>query len=831
MAIQTRPKRCCVKNRPLSKEGISQDSARSFEGQEALPNAASSASTCTGEERIQGLEIQKEDLVIRIRELENKKNEEQVQRRRSANDNKLWSSHTNNINSYNEQIQELQTKLEALSLSSEETDVDQTSSFTSDPIADKQVPPVHPAQIAPPQGCPAQYVPAQYVPAQFVPVQFVLLDWQHPQSYPGYCVPVQPAQIAPPQGYPAQRVPVQEYSPFHYEPAGSGAALSSAPTSMTPGQPSQISPNRNFYKTVVDFGNNIKNENHAYRQSVRNQIQKFDSINFKKEDLRAAFLGNLKASVFSMVEERQTHVCVTASFISNSKKELSFNSSTPPLLGNCMLMMDQKSEKLLIGEINKNKNDEGYTIKLLHERVKGSTSQDNPEGTVDLSIIGCLNAKLRHYKFLMDDEALSRSWRSFKNHADSRLQIESEYLSKLTTFSKLNKDQQFAVVKSTTSGVNVQGPPGTGKTDTLLACIMEAVKNPEKKLLVCGPSNQSILNIYKRLYEHLPKTADETLLRKCKLLLSENGLKLLEKNMPNNFEDQFKTIQDDSNGKWEDIIQDARVVFTTTNQTGKSFFSEMFSDVFIDEAAQVELIEGLMSTSALLTTGRLHMFGDIKQLPPVFNEKLEGADSQKSIQETFQSHGGDTVLLRKQYRTNDPVLMDLVNLQYDGQLEMGSLHPKVSKDTLTLVKCHGNQAPVGNSFINRKEADAAVKQALKLLKQYPSDTIGIISPYKQQVTHIQSLLNSRNITNIKVSSVDGFQGGEKHHIIISLVRDTEYGSFIDDAQRLNVTFSRAINSITLIGNPTALEKARSTPTTLSRTLAHFDNGAVIKETM
>lgn len=76
-------------------------------------------------------------------------------------------------------------------------------------------------------------------------------------------------------------------------------------------------------------------------------------------------------------------------------------------------------------------------------------------------------------------------------------------------------------------------------------------------------------------------------------------------------------------------------------------------------------------------------------------------------------------------------------------------------------------------------------------------SIGVISPYTAQVVAIQERLGSRfqNIEGfeIKVKSVDGFQGGEEDIVIISTVRSNWSGNvgFLDSIQRTNVALTRA----------------------------------------
>jgi len=62
---------------------------------------------------------------------------------------------------------------------------------------------------------------------------------------------------------------------------------------------------------------------------------------------------------------------------------------------------------------------------------------------------------------------------------------------------------------------------------------------------------------------------------------------------------------------------------------------------------------------------------------------------------------------------------------------------------------------------------------------------------------------------VQIQTVDGFQGGEKDVIIISLVRsnDTEEVGFLSDHRRLNVAFSRARKKLVVIGDSSTLEKS------------------------
>lgn len=77
--------------------------------------------------------------------------------------------------------------------------------------------------------------------------------------------------------------------------------------------------------------------------------------------------------------------------------------------------------------------------------------------------------------------------------------------------------------------------------------------------------------------------------------------------------------------------------------------------------------------------------------------------------------------------------------------------------------------------------------------------IGVIAPYKAQVSAIQEKLGStygsdpKSDFSVRVRTVDGFQGGEEDVMIISTVRSNGIGSvgFLSNIRRVNVALTRA----------------------------------------
>uniref|UniRef100_A0A0A0K9F2 DNA2/NAM7 helicase-like C-terminal domain-containing protein n=1 Tax=Cucumis sativus TaxID=3659 RepID=A0A0A0K9F2_CUCSA len=94
-------------------------------------------------------------------------------------------------------------------------------------------------------------------------------------------------------------------------------------------------------------------------------------------------------------------------------------------------------------------------------------------------------------------------------------------------------------------------------------------------------------------------------------------------------------------------------------------------------------------------------------------------------------------------------------------------------------------------------------------------SIGVVSPYSAQVAAIEHKLgrnyNKCNSFQVRVSSVDGFQGGEEDIIIISTVRSNRSSSigFLSSNQRTNVALTRARYCLWILGNFNTLSKSDS----------------------
>mmetsp|Transcript_29205 Transcript_29205/g.70456 ORF Transcript_29205/g.70456 Transcript_29205/m.70456 type:complete len:218 (-) Transcript_29205:290-943(-) len=131
----------------------------------------------------------------------------------------------------------------------------------------------------------------------------------------------------------------------------------------------------------------------------------------------------------------------------------------------------------------------------------------------------------------------------------------------------------------------------------------------------------------------------------------------------------------------------------------------------------------------------------------------------------------------------------------------------------------------GHGYTNHQETDFITRALLttlcqgEFLNRSGEVTVGIISFYKHQVkllkdqiSRIPALDDPR--LNIKVATVDGFQGSECDIIILSCVRSHPRSGregprrnsvgFLNDYRRVNVALTRAKSSLWIVGNSEVL---------------------------
>ena len=112
-------------------------------------------------------------------------------------------------------------------------------------------------------------------------------------------------------------------------------------------------------------------------------------------------------------------------------------------------------------------------------------------------------------------------------------------------------------------------------------------------------------------------------------------------------------------------------------------------------------------------------------------------------------------------------------------------------DVLTMYRTvPGNHA---RGHLNQRQIDVIRQEILPELIRIGYESIGIITPYRDQVAAIQEQLNN----DLEVATVHKFQGREKDVIILTSV-DNAITDFVDDPRMLNVAVSRAVKHLAVI---------------------------------
>ena len=147
-------------------------------------------------------------------------------------------------------------------------------------------------------------------------------------------------------------------------------------------------------------------------------------------------------------------------------------------------------------------------------------------------------------------------------------------------------------------------------------------------------------------------------------------------------------------------------------------------------------------------------------------------------------------LLREHYRWH-PKIINFCNQKfYHGQLiVMTQDHNE--PDVLTMYRTTaGNHA---RGHLNQRQIDVIQQEVLPRLQQENYQSVGIITPYRDQVAAIRKQLGD----TYEVDTVHKFQGREQDAIILTSV-DNVITDFVDDPHMLNVAVSRAVHSLAVV---------------------------------
>ncbi|XP_074083326.1 RNA helicase Mov10l1 isoform X1 [Macrotis lagotis] len=385
------------------------------------------------------------------------------------------------------------------------------------------------------------------------------------------------------------------------------------------------------------------------------------------------------------------------------------------------------------------------------------------------------------------------------------------------------------------------GPPGTGKTVTIIEAVLQIHSSlPDSRILVCAPSNSATDLVCMRLHESKVLSPGA--------MVRVNATCRFEETIS----DTVRLYCKDGEDVWK--ASRYRIIITTCSSSGLFYQIGVrighFTHVFVDEAGQASEPECLIPLGLVSeVNGQIVLAGDPMQLGPVIKsrlalayglnvsmlERLMSRPLYLRDENTFGACGSYNPLLVtklvKNYRSHSALLSLPSKLFYYKELEfcadtevVNSLlgWEKLPTKGFPLIfhGVRGNETREGRSpsWFNPAEAVQVMRYCCLLTKHISSVVsmmdIGVITPYRKQVEKIRVLLRNVDLMDIKVGSVEEFQGQEYLVIIISTVRSNEdkfeddrfFLGFLANSKRFNVAITRPKALLIVLGNPHVLVK-------------------------
>lgn len=376
--------------------------------------------------------------------------------------------------------------------------------------------------------------------------------------------------------------------------------------------------------------------------------------------------------------------------------------------------------------------------------------------------------------------------------------LPSNLISKLD----LNNSQTEALGYLAKKGFNgcVQGPPGTGKTHLLKAVVAVAL---EKGLSV-GIASFTHAAVDNALSKTINKNNAKQVVRIGADIKINSSL--------------YRSSEIKNTCKSFNSLDRSYLVY------GATLHAWVFSPkkpkvdlLIIDEAGQVPItFESFLNEIG----DRLVLFGDHKQLPPVFSTEVKGLVHQDIFSSALSKE--KCFMLLTQYRMNADIQSWSSSQFYNNKLVpdktvvdrdiLNNSDNVIIGDSRVSLNVHNGPS---NMYANSNESNKVVQLVYELYKNgVPLDEIAIITPYRMQASMVWGGLQSKfglepvnkiyadnrrliSITNsITVDTVERLQGQEKEVVILSLGAESDEckigrKAFLGDGRRLNVSITRA----------------------------------------
>ena len=467
-------------------------------------------------------------------------------------------------------------------------------------------------------------------------------------------------------------------------------------------------------------------------------------------------------------------------------------------------------------------NSEKYSFKIGKSFINGNIiKQDGYVKVVierfDLEIRGYDSMKeiMRCGIHILDDcKFFVNNINHFINNVPQSNNIIFDVLNKKTTqirtrvkpnkINELNSSQDDAVMKALEQKISfIIGPPGTGKTITL-ATLAAILIISGYRVLLTATSNKAVDQLFLATIERSgnfnPVRLGGFMDQRCKRFSKE------------------EFIKNNNDNYWNNHVISSNLVAANMFSLSMKFNFGIgdFDYVIADEVSMTNVPSLMVAT--YYSKNAVVFAGDSKQLPPPipFNPKDPERWCCDSIFEKADvSYCDDprSTLLKTQYRMQGEIGELVSQLFYESRLMNGTVAIPRNENfpsRIVFVNTAGCVSNLGNAMNYGEEQTRCNENHAKIIldtvlfslnKGFKEHEIGVICPYNAQVDLVRRYLRRDGINEVQVSTVHSFQGQERKHIIADITDDNVKPSPLTDDQRLiNVSFSRAKEQLTLVGN-------------------------------
>ncbi len=399
------------------------------------------------------------------------------------------------------------------------------------------------------------------------------------------------------------------------------------------------------------------------------------------------------------------------------------------------------------------------------------------------------------------------------------------------------------------------GPPGTGKTSFgLVNLLKEALSEARSNILLASYTNRAVDEICSKLIKHnIPfirigsELSCDTAYHDCLLCNKTKACRNVN--------------------EIKEMIQQTRVVVgTTSSLTSKQnlFNIKHFNMAIVDESSQIlePQLMGLICAqhNGVNAIDKFVFIGDYKQLPAVVQQteqesevkeeslrKIGLTNCRNSLFERLinlqKGNQSMSYLMTRQGRMHPdvatfsnqsfyenkllpvPIKHQEKPLQYDTFDKSNDLEKIIATKRLCFITSEGYQTTtIKVNTYEAKEIAALIHAVWKIYEKNnkPFDTkqtIGVIVPYRNQISTIRKELSKYDIEellDITIDTVERYQGSERDIIIYGFTIHKLYqldfltsNTFIEDDEiidrKLNVAMTRAREQMFLVGNPDILK--------------------------